>query len=278
MAHPLNHAVYDEKRGRVVEGYSILQPRVAASLPGAQQSLYARLNNSEPGIDPYTRAVSDVYQDLFDEGSFIGKGIYDVEAFEVALEGRFPENRILSHDLLEGCYARSGLVSDVQLYEESPAAYRADAVRRRRWIRGDWQIARWILPTVPAFGGGSRRNALSSLSKWKIFDNLRRSAQAPALGFLLVSGWLAMADSLSWTLALAGIIFIPPLLISGIGFLRKAHEMPLASHLLVALKAGAVRLMQSAFTLACLPYEACGISVHDPPDRVEDDLFPQAPP
>lgn len=256
MAHPLNHAVYDEKRSRVVEGYSILQPRVVASLPGTRQSLYSRLNNSEPGIDPYTRAVSDVYQDLFDEGSFIGKGIYDVEAFEKALEGRFPQDRILSHDLLEGCYARSGLVSDVQLYEESPVTYRTDTERRRRWIRGDWQIARWILPTVPAPGGGSRRNALSMLSKWKIFDNLRRSVQAPALTFLFMFGWIAMTDSLLWSLALAGIILLPPLLISGVGFVIKSREMPLASHLLGALKSSAVRVAQSVFTMACLPYEA----------------------
>ena len=118
---------------------------------------------SEPGIDPYTRVVSDVYQDLFGEGSFIGKGIYDVDAFERALGGRFPENRILSHDLLEGCYARSGLLSDVQLYEEYPAPLRADVSRRHRWIRGDWQIARWLLPRVPGNGAaGTREHATRS--------------------------------------------------------------------------------------------------------------------
>ncbi|HAH61006.1 MAG TPA: cyclic beta 1-2 glucan synthetase, partial [Treponema sp.] len=151
MAHPLNRAIYDENLGRIVEGYGILQPRVTASLSGARLSYYTLMTDSEPGIDPYTRAVSDVYQDLFGEGSFIGKGIYDVDAFEQVLKGRFPENRILSHDLLEGCYARSGLVSDVQLYEESPSSYHADVRRRLRWMRGDWQIARWLLPTVPAF-------------------------------------------------------------------------------------------------------------------------------
>ena len=121
MAHPLNRALYDEDKQRICEGYGILQPRVAVSLPGVNQSRYARLFGSEPGIDPYTRAVSDVYQDLFHEGSFIGKGIYDVDAFEKAINGHFPENRILSHDLLEGCYARSGLLSDVQLFEEYPS-------------------------------------------------------------------------------------------------------------------------------------------------------------
>ena len=126
MAHPLNRARYDEDKQRVCEGYGILQPRVAVSLPGTNRSRYARMCGSEPGIDPYTRAVSDVYQDLFGEGSFIGKGIYDVDAFDLALSGRFPENRILSHDLLEGCYARAGLLSDVQLYEEYPSRYSAD--------------------------------------------------------------------------------------------------------------------------------------------------------
>ena len=126
MAHPLNRPRYDEETQLVREGYGILQPRVAVSLPGSNRSRYARLHGSEPGIDPYTRAVSDVYQDLFGEGSFIGKGIYEVDAFERALMGRLPENRILSHDLLEGCYARAGLLSDVQLYEEYPARYSAD--------------------------------------------------------------------------------------------------------------------------------------------------------
>ena len=148
MAHPLNRARYDPDRQRVVAGYGILQPRVAVSLPGTNRSRYARMCASEPGIDPYTRAVSDVYQDLFGEGAFIGKGIYEVEAFEKALGGRFPDNRILSHDLLEGCYARAGLLSDVQLYEEYPPGYHADVSRRHRWIRGDWQIAQWLLPAV----------------------------------------------------------------------------------------------------------------------------------
>ena len=138
--------VYDAEKGRIVAGYGILQPRVAMSLPGTNRSRYARMWGSDAGIDPYTRVVSDVYQDLFGEGSFIGKGIYDVDAFERVLKGRFPENRILSHDLIEGCYARSGLISDVQLHEEYPSRYSADVSRRRRWIRGDWQLLRWLLP------------------------------------------------------------------------------------------------------------------------------------
>ena len=201
MAHPLNRARYDEDRQRIDEGYGILQPRVAVSLPGMNRSRYARLCGSEPGIDPYTRVVSDVYQDLFGEGSFIGKGIYDVDAFERALKGRFPENRILSHDLLEGCYARAGLLSDVLLYEEYPSRYSADVSRRHRWIRGDWQIARWLLPGVPDLEGNRRKNPLSGVSRWKIFDNLRRSLVPAALTLLLLLGWAVLSPPWLWTLA-----------------------------------------------------------------------------
>ena len=189
MAHPLNRPRYDEDKQRVCEGYGILQPRVAVSLPGMNRSRYAAMCGSEPGIDPYTRAVSDVYQDLFDEGSFIGKGIYEVDAFERTLKGRFPENRILSHDLLEGCYVRSGLLSDVMLYEEYPPRYNADVSRRHRWIRGDWQLVRWLLPSVPGPDARLQKNPLSDLSQWKLFDNLRRSLLPAALTLLLLSGW-----------------------------------------------------------------------------------------
>ena len=205
MAHPLNRACLRcGPCGRVVAGYGILQPRVSASLTGTRRSRYARLLGGEPGIDPYTRAVSDVYQDLFQEGSFIGKGIYDVDAFEQTLNGRFPENRILSHDLLEGCYARSGLLSDVELYEEYPARYGADVNRRYRWIRGDWQLAGWLLPRVPGPGGRRLSNPLSVLSRWKLLDNLRRSLVPAALTLLLLLGWTCFhppRSGPSWCLA-----------------------------------------------------------------------------
>jgi hypothetical protein len=210
MEHPLNRARYDEDKRRVSEGYAILQPRVAVSLPGTNRSRYAQLFGSDPGIDPYTRAVSDVYQDIFHEGSFIGKGIYDVDAFERALSGRFPENRILSHDLVEGCYARAGLLNDVQLYEEYPSLYSADVSRRHRWIRGDWQIARWLLPGVPGFDGLRQKNPLSGLSRWKIFDNLRRSLVPAALTLLLLLGWTVLSPPWLWTLVVIGMILIPP--------------------------------------------------------------------
>ncbi len=149
IAHPLNRPVYDADKARIVEGYAILQPRASISLTSAGQSRFTKLFVGESGIDPYSRQVSDVYQDLFGEGSFIGKGIYDVDAFRQAVDGRFPENLILSHDLLESGYARSALVTDVELIEEHPASYTMEASRRHRWIRGDWQLAGWLLPRVP---------------------------------------------------------------------------------------------------------------------------------
>ncbi|MBP1599322.1 MAG: glycosyltransferase, partial [Acidobacteria bacterium] len=256
MAHPLNRARYDENKQRVSEGYAILQPRVAVSLPGTNRSRYAHLFGSETGIDPYTRAVSDVYQDLFHEGSFIGKGIYDVDAFERALSGRFPENRILSHDLVEGCYARAGLLSDVQLYEEYPSLYSADVSRRHRWIRGDWQIARWLLPGVPGLGGRRRKNPLSGLSRWKIFDNLRRSLVPSALTLLLLLGWTVLSPLWLWTLAVIGTILIPPWIASTLDLFQKPGEVLLRQHLTAAARSAGRHSAQAIFTLACLPYEA----------------------
>jgi cellobiose phosphorylase len=256
MAHPLNRAWYDEDKQRICEGYCILQPRVAVSLPGTNRSRYARLFGSEPGIDPYTRAVSDVYQDLFHEGSFIGKGIYDIDAFERALKERLPENRILSHDLVEGCYARAGLLSDVLLYEEYPSRYSADVGRRHRWIRGDWQIAPWLLPSVPGPGNRRQKNPLSGLSRWKIFDNLRRSLVPSALTLLLLLGWTVLSPLWLWTLAVIGTILIPPWMASFLDLFRKPGDMLLSQYLAALVRAAGWHSAQAAFTLACLPYEA----------------------
>jgi cyclic beta-1,2-glucan synthetase len=256
MAHPLNRARFDERMQRVAEGHGILQPGVADSLSGTNRSRYARLFGSEPGIDPYTRAVSDVYQDVFDEGSFIGKGIYDVDAFEQALKGRLPENRILSHDLLEGCHARAGLLSDAHLYEEYPSSYLADVNRRHRWIRGDWQIAGWLLSRVPGPGDARRRNPLSGLSQWKIFDNLRRSLEPSALTLLLLLGWISLSSAWYWTLSVIGILLIPSLMASALDMFRKPADALLRQHFAVEARSAGRRFAQAAFTLSCLPYEA----------------------
>ncbi len=256
MTHPLNRPFYDEKHERVVAGYGILQPRLAVSLAGTRWSRYARMCTTESGIDPYTRAVSDVYQDLFGEGSFIGKGIYDVDAIERTLADRFPENRILSHDLLEGCYARSGLLSDVQLYENYPSAYFADVNRRYRWIRGDWQIAQWALPLVPNKTGHTVKNPLSALSMVKIFDNLRRSVTSAGLTLLLLLGWFVLVDARFWTLAVIGIVILPTLLAYPLTLLRKPGDQTLAQHLSAEFQVVANRLLRDVFTLVCLPFEA----------------------
>ena len=270
MAHPLNRPRFGGSRDRmrVVGGYGILQPRVGISLPSANRSRYARLFGGELGIDPYTRAVSDVYQDLFGEGSFIGKGIYDVDAFERVMGDRLPDNRILSHDLLEGCYARSGLVSDVQLVEESPARYDMDVGRRHRWIRGDWQVVGWLMPMLrvpvdpPALdapgprGAVWMRNPLSGLSRLKIADNLRRSLAPAALTLLLLFGWAALPSPWVWTLAGLAILFAPPLVAALVDLLRKPAELRLGQHGLAVARSVRRQLGQATLSLACLPYEA----------------------
>ena len=256
MAHPLNRPLYDKKMQRVSKGYGILQPRVAVSLPGTNRSWYARLYGSDPGIDPYTRVVSDIYQDVFGEGSFIGKGIYDVDAFELALHGRFPENKILSHDLMEGCYARSGLLSDVLLYEEYPSRYSADVNRRYRWIRGDWQIARWLLSRVPVFGGHREKIPLSGLSQWKIFDNLRRSLVPLALTLLLLISWTVLSPAWLWTLSVIGILLVQSVVASVLETYRKPRDVLLGQHLSASVRSAGRNFAQAVFTLTCLPYEA----------------------
>ena len=256
MAHPLNRPYYDEKRQRVSEGYGILQPRVAMSLAGANRSRYARMWGSDAGIDPYTRVVSDVYQDLFKEGSFIGKGIYDVDAFERALNGSFPENRILSHDLIEGCYARSGLLSDVQLYEEHPSRYSADVSRRHRWIRGDWQLVRWLFPAVPGAERRFQKNPLSLLSRWKIFDNLRRSLSPLATVLLLLAGWTVLPAPWFWTVSVLGVIAVPSFSSLVVDLFRKPKDVLTAQHILSTLREGRRSHGQALYTFLCMPYEA----------------------
>nr|WP_157278363.1 glucoamylase family protein [Methyloversatilis thermotolerans] len=263
MAHPLNRPRYDPVKRRVVEGYGILQPRVVTSLPAARRSRFARMHGGEPGIDPYTRAVSDVYQDVFGEGSFIGKGIYDVDAFEQSLGGRFVPNRILSHDLLEGCYARAGLLSDVQLFEDHPAQYGADVARRHRWIRGDWQLAGWLKRRVPcmclcdaAEGTRLQSNPLSLLAQWKLFDNLRRSLVPLSLVLMLLLGWTLLSSAWMWTAAALAVVLLPALCASLTDLLRKPSDVLLHQHLSMVGRAALRHLRLAAFELACLPHQA----------------------
>ncbi len=191
ISHPLNVPRFDARVGRVTEGYGILQPRVSVTMASAAGSLFARTYAGHTGVDPYTTAVSDVYQDLFDEGIFTGKGLYDVDAFVASLEGRVPENALLSHDLFEGLYARTALVTDVEVVDDYPSSVLAHARRQHRWVRGDWQILWWLFPFVPS-RTGLQRNRLPLMSRWKILDNLRRSLMAPATVALLLLGWTVL--------------------------------------------------------------------------------------
>jgi cyclic beta-1,2-glucan synthetase len=218
-AHPLNQPHFDERLGRVTEGYGILQPRVSVTMASAAGSLFARLYAGHTGVDPYTTAVSDTYQDLFAEGIFTGKGLYDVDAFVAALEGRVPENALLSHDLFEGLYARTALVTDIEVVDDYPASVLAHARRQHRWVRGDWQILWWLFPVVPT-RSGLRRNRLPLISRWKILDNLRRSLMAPATVALLLLAWTILpGQPWVWTAAvLAALAFsLYPLALRALG-------------------------------------------------------------
>ena len=230
MAHPLNRPHYDDRRGRVTEGYGILQPRVGISMPSANRSRFARLFAGEPGIDPYTHAVSDIYQDVFEEGSFVGKGIYDLAVFEQAIGGVLPENRVLSHDLLEGAYARSGLVSDVLLIEEFPSSYPADVSRRYRWIRGDWQIAPWLLaacawsPWLP-----TTKSDLGAIAM-ETSGQSARSLMPGALLALLIAGWLLPGSSLFFTFIVISILLLPALINGLTDLTRKSGDQGRIPH------------------------------------------------
>ena len=209
MAHPLNQPRFDAGSGRVVEGYGVLQPRVSFHLTAATHSHFAALLAASGGIDPYSSAASDSYMDLFGLGSFIGKGIYEVDAFEAATGETFPENHILSHDLIEGNYARCGLLSDTELFDDFPARYHAYARREHRWVRGDWQLIPWLGRRVPA-PQGTRPNPLPALERWKLFDNLRRSLIPPALVVMLVLGWAVLPGSpWLWTTIALGVLALP---------------------------------------------------------------------
>ncbi|MFT3987531.1 glucoamylase family protein [Aestuariivirga sp.] len=215
MAHPLNRPVLDEAKQRVVSGYGIMQPRVTISVPErGPGTIFQRIFSSRPGIDPYVFAVSDVYQDLFGEGTFTGKGIYDIDAFEAAIRGRVPDNTMLSHDLFEGSFARAALVSDVEVVEDFPERYLADAARHHRWARGDWQLLPWMWASL------FKRDGLSALGLWKTADNLRRSLTPPFTLAALVAGCITLPPStaVGFTLFLMAVMLVPsflPILASG---------------------------------------------------------------
>lgn len=256
MAHPLNTPEYDPVRQRVVKGFGILQPGLAEEIPRNGQGRYAALRSSVPGNNPYSMMSSDIYQDLFGEGSFVGKGIYDVDIFMQATTNICPENLVLSHDLLEGCYARSGLLSEVLLYEQYPNYYLSDVARRSRWIRGDWQLLNWLKPRVRKADGTRVRNPLTALSYWKLLDNLRRSLVAPSLLVLLFFTLLWVPNPFYWLGILLLIWLLPTILCISHDLLHKPLRRRVKPHLLLV-GAGAIkRLSGISLNFAILPHEA----------------------
>ena len=256
MAHPLNRAVFDPALGRVTRGYGILQPRVGVSLPSAHGSRFAALHSGHPGVDPYTAAVSDVYQDLYGEGSFTGKGIYDVDIFEHATRGRFPPNTILSHDLIEGSFARAGLATEIQVYDDYPARYLTFTRRKHRWIRGDWQLLDWLTPHISG-PGGREPNQLSILSRWKIFDNLRRSGTEIAHLALLVAGWTVLPGSPIRFTAIALCAIATPWIISLLlAAVRAPRDASRRAYFGSVWRDAVTSAQQLALAVAFLPHQA----------------------
>ncbi len=252
IAHPLNKAEFKQGTTQVINGYTILQPRTEVKPTSVIKSIFTHVFAGDLGLDLYTRAVSDIYQDLFGEGIYVGKGIYDVEAFERSLKGKAPQNALLSHDLFEGLHGRAGLVTDVVFFEEYPPDYASHIQRLHRWVRGDWQLLPWLFPKVPVSGNEKEPNPFSSIDIWKILDNLRRSLLAPATFFSLIAGWLFFQDrSWVWTVL---VLFISAFT------LFKNIVTSLSSRFLMGAKANVITNIKTAFYrwvfwLVFLPFE-----------------------
>jgi cyclic beta-1,2-glucan synthetase len=258
LAHPLNRPRFDSKAGRVVEGYAVLQPRITPSLPtGPASTTYQRIVSGPGGVDPYAAAVSDVYQDLFEEGSYTGKGIYDVDTFEAALEGKVPENALLSHDLFEGLFARAGLVTDVNLFEEFPSNYEVAARRQHRWVRGDWQLLPWVLGHARDAVGRRPRTRIPAQGRWKMIDNLRRSLVAPSSFLLAVAAWtLPSVPALLWTGLFVGSVAVPAFIPVLDGLIPRLRGISKRSHLRAVADDISVALSQTLLAISMLAHHA----------------------
>lgn len=258
MSHPMNRPVIDKKRNVVTSGYGIMQPRVEADIISANKSLFSRIFADQGGIDPYANAISDVYQDLFGEGIFNGKGIYDLSAFQTVLKDAIPEDSVLSHDLLEGSYARTALVSDLKLIDAFPSTYNAYAARMHRWVRGDWQLLPLLFSRIYDHSHNRIPNPLSLLSKWKIFDNLRKSLVAPTLVLLAMLIFSALSGSIAFWLGFFFLSAQLPLVMAFLKFLfspwfqngKTKRHMPQ----IIGLKAA---FLQGLLAFIFLPYQAC---------------------
>ncbi|NUO39787.1 MAG: carbohydrate-binding protein [Gemmatimonadaceae bacterium] len=256
MAHPLNRARFDETAGRVTRGYGIMQPRVSVSLASANCSRYAAIFAGHPGVDPYTTAVSDVYQDLFAEGTYTGKGIYDVAAFEEATAGRFPENSLLSHDLIEGSFARAALVTDVEVFDDYPTRYLTATRRMHRWIRGDWQLLPWLVSEIPG-PRGRGVNPLAPVSRWKMLDNMRRSVTPVLTLAWLVAGWTVLPHAgLGWAGAVLAAFVFPWLAPFAVAALRPPADESWRPYYAALRQDLSSSVQQFAVALVMLPHQA----------------------
>jgi len=252
LAHPLNRAEFKENSSEVVSGYTILQPRTEVKPTSVNKSLFTRVFAGDLGLDLYTRAVSDVYQDLFGEGIYVGKGIYDVAAFHRSLKDKVPDNALLSHDLFEGLQGRAGLVTDIVFFEEYPPEYASQVNRRHRWVRGDWQLLPWLFPKVPAADGSKEDNPFKAIDLWKMFDNLRRSLLEPATFVALLVGWLIFdRGAWAWTAVVLFISAFP---------LFKSIVASITSRFIMGARSNLIKNIQTAFFrwvfwIVFLPYE-----------------------
>src|SRR3984885_14571157 len=255
MAHPLNRAIIDPELRIVTEGYGILQPRVGVSVQSASRSRLASIYSGQTGFDIYTRAISDAYQDLFGEGIFTGKGIYEINALHAVLDRRFPRNSLLSHDLIEGSYARVRLTTDIEVIDDYPSHYSAYTRRKHRWLRGDWQIAQWLFSKVPDESGRYVRNPIATISRWKIFDNLRRSLVETSTFALLLAGWLALpGGAVYWTAVTLFLMFVPTLVqfVFGVG---RAYVTKLPGSMRDAVSGFGQGTFIALLTLVYLPHQ-----------------------
>ena len=257
MAHPLNRPKFSVRDGRVVEGYSVVQPRITPTLPADRGgSLFQKIFSGPSGMDPYASAVSDVYQDLFREGSYTGKGIYDIDAFEQSLAGKALDNTLLSHDLFEGLFARAALATDIELFEEFPSHYEAAAARQHRWARGDWQLLPWIFGKDGISPGKRRQYTIPAISRWKMIDNLRRTLSAPAMFLTLIAGWLiAPLSPWIWTRFILLMISIPALLPFLIGLKPRHGGISRRSHVRGVLSDFFLAISHISLTITFLAYQ-----------------------
>ncbi len=256
MAHPLNAPVIDPKRGIVTDGYGIMQPRISFDIESANRSVFSRIYTGQEGMDPYACAISDVYQDLFGEGIFTGKGIYELETFQTVLRDTIPDNAVLSHDLLEGSYVRAGLVTDLELVDSYPTKYNSYMTRLHRWIRGDWQLLPWLRRRIRGRNGARVKNPLSAVSIWKITDNLRRSLLTPSVLLLLVAGFSVLPGNSNLWAAFAMLTLGLPLILNFLDQLRKRIKYDRIKRYMPGFFGLKSSLFQFILSVIFLPYQA----------------------